>query len=401
MDLKGPFHFKGCKSILDKLENLSLTMESFHKRKAGPWMNESSENANICRIRSLICGNTDDLWIKVAEYLDGPELNLLGCINRQLRQIMQMAVIWQTACKSLTLFCEDPLITVVARDVTSWRAVYWALRHESYSILKEGSAGLVLPRCPELKISSTAVEFTGSIGKDRAVRAPEGWTVPPPSRKGPLITKKSRWISTWRVPPILITCPVQPGTAEYVFAECRYYEVSVMKPKENGCSSDSGAGPSWCVAVGLSTVDFSLEGMQPGWDSRSCAYHSDDGHVFFGNERIMSLPRFGAGDTVGCGLRRDGRLFFTRNGRVVGVAPPLPANFWARVRKGRERGLFPTVGLDTPCPLRINCGRSPFVCGEAELRRTCEASDISFHVAGQPARRLAAGTLLDCRCAVS
>ena len=125
-------------------------------------------------------------------------------------------------------------------------------------------------------------------------------------------------------------------------ARLSYFEVRI--------SNDSAAGASSfhdpCVAIGLSTSHFPLakkqEGLprqssspdaalkhsaplarctlrvggapghpraarvpQPGWVASSFGWHGDDGHVFHGygyGEGSFRLPRFGAGDTVGCGM---------------------------------------------------------------------------------------------------
>jgi hypothetical protein len=37
-----------------------------------------------------------------------------------------------------------------------------------------------------------------------------------------------------------------------------------------------------CVAVGLASGNFPLEGYMPGWDASSYAFHSDDGGIFHG-----------------------------------------------------------------------------------------------------------------------
>lgn len=63
-------------------------------------------------------------------------------------------------------------------------------------------------------------------------------------------------------------------------------------------------------------------------------------------------PRFGAGDTVGCGLdyaRRE--IFFTLNGEYLGVAfEDVMAH----------APLYPTVGIDSLHPVSLNFGEAPF-----------------------------------------
>jgi hypothetical protein len=46
-----------------------------------------------------------------------------------------------------------------------------------------------------------------------------------------------------------------------------------------------------CIAIGLASRDFPLEGLMPGWDSRSYAFHSDDGGIFHGTGiKVSSTP---------------------------------------------------------------------------------------------------------------
>ena len=92
-----------------------------------------------------------------------------------------------------------------------------------------------------------------------------------------------------------------------------------------------------CVAVGIATEGFPLEGRQPGWTSQSYGWHGDDGCIFHGNATSnlrafgpmigRSGPGgtrargFGPGDVVGLGLNYESReLFYTLNGAFVGVA---------------------------------------------------------------------------------
>eukprot|EP00962_Isochrysis_galbana_P049334 scaffold20851_cov183-Isochrysis_galbana.AAC.4 len=57
-----------------------------------------------------------------------------------------------------------------------------------------------------------------------------------------------------------------------------YFEVTI------GPGSDgAGAGRRDCIAVGVGSASFPLHGKQPGWDTCSYGYHSDDGHSFHGH----------------------------------------------------------------------------------------------------------------------
>jgi hypothetical protein len=215
----------------------------------------------------------------------------------------------------------------------------------------------------------------------------------------------------WKVPPLLVPCAGEgAGCAQYLNAGCRYFEVTILPPNTSsrtrvpisasfGGSSVSPSldyyDPCWCVAVGLSTEEFTLAGYQPGWDKRSCAYHGDDGRVFFGNTRLMTLPTFGSRDTVGCGLRSDCKIFFTLNGRLVGLSPELPHLFMEYTNP--RQVLFPTIGIDSHCPVKINWGRTPFLYDLAGLwPAQLEAHDNGFWPGGVPPN-----TRVDCACTVS
>ena len=112
-----------------------------------------------------------------------------------------------------------------------------------------------------------------------------------------------------------------------------------------------------CVAIGLSTKAFSPHNRMPGWDDASYGYHSDDGGIFHGQGDMLRRygPSFGPGDTVGCGLEYSTRrIFFVKNGVFLGYA------FDKCKREDVEMGLYPTVGVDTECPIFVNYGRRPF-----------------------------------------
>ena len=119
-----------------------------------------------------------------------------------------------------------------------------------------------------------------------------------------------------------------------------------------------------CVSIGLATRRFVLYGRQPGWDKHSLGYHGDDGNLYHGSGRSGRRfgPRFGAGDTVGCGVNLPTRqVFFTLNGAFIGVAFSLPPPLKdARDIGGLPLGLFPAVGIDTNEKVSLNIGHAPF-----------------------------------------
>jgi len=130
-----------------------------------------------------------------------------------------------------------------------------------------------------------------------------------------------------------------------------------------------------CVAIGLSTSRFRPAAKMPGWDAHSFGYHSDDGGIFHGAgdmEREFGKT-YGVGDTVGCGIDYShgdggGAIFFTLNGEFLGYA-------WTNVAAiSLGEDMYPTVGVDSNCPLEINFGSHPFTFdlgGFVEGQRHC------------------------------
>ncbi|CAN0105752.1 unnamed protein product [Ectocarpus sp. 4 AP-2014] len=133
-----------------------------------------------------------------------------------------------------------------------------------------------------------------------------------------------------------------------------YFEVTIIAPR-----LDAPHPIPDCIAVGVSESRFPLKGKMPGWDSRSYGYHSDDGGAFHdaGSMLFKCGPSFGAGDVVGCGLDYSvggdaADLFFTLNGELL--------NGGSAAFRGVRGTFYPTVGVDSACPVRINLGGEPF-----------------------------------------
>ena len=97
-----------------------------------------------------------------------------------------------------------------------------------------------------------------------------------------------------------------------------------------------------CVAVGLCTARFPLDGRMPGWDYHSCGFHGDDGFRFHGsggNGNAFAEARgFEPGSVVGCGVLFDSHkvfhhhannsggsvVFYTVDAQLVGPLPLTP-----------------------------------------------------------------------------
>lgn len=147
-----------------------------------------------------------------------------------------------------------------------------------------------------------------------------------------------------------------------------YYEVTILDFENSGnddTDDDSITGPAAaaaqpttgqrpdCVAVGLATESFHVHSRMPGWDRQSFGYHGDDGGIFHSSGTMVKQfgSKFGAGDTVGCGIDYVNQgIFFTLNGRFLGYG-------WKGIEEELlQHAMYPVVGLDTNCPLFLNFG---------------------------------------------
>ena len=129
------------------------------------------------------------------------------------------------------------------------------------------------------------------------------------------------------------------GAAPHL-GEFAYFEVLVT-----ACGEGSG------VVVGMAGAF--APGRLPGWAPGSFGLHGDDGN-FYGEGRNREFgPRFGLGDVVGCGVDEiKGELFFTLNGRFLGVAATGVNSFTVR----------PCVGLVAAGQsVLVNFGQHPFL----------------------------------------
>ena len=126
---------------------------------------------------------------------------------------------------------------------------------------------------------------------------------------------------------------------------------------------------SACVAIGLSSSEYSSSKRLPGWDAYSYGYHGDDGGIFHSNGNMIRVygPKYGVNDCIGCGVNyTNGGIFFTLNGDFLGYA-------WCneKVVLNGKVDLFPTIGVDTNNPLACNFGNErPFLFDFAKFVAT-------------------------------
>ncbi|KAJ0972122.1 hypothetical protein J5N97_020081 [Dioscorea zingiberensis] len=143
-----------------------------------------------------------------------------------------------------------------------------------------------------------------------------------------------------------------------------YFEMVVKNSGQNGF-----------VAIGFGPKDFNLR-RQPGWESGSCGYHGDDGHLYTGRGIGKPFgPTFSTGDTIGAGINYASQeFFFTKNGKLVG-----------NVRMDIKVPIYPLVGLHSPNEeVYVNFGQHPLLFNfeafmlEERLKQRALIQKLSF-----------------------
>lgn len=75
------------------------------------------------------------------------------------------------------------------------------------------------------------------------------------------------------------------------------------------------------VTLGFCGEFCDLGQAHPGWTLWSVGYHGDDGCIYEEDFAYSTRHRFGAGNTVGCGIDYfNEKYFFTLDGKVVGTS---------------------------------------------------------------------------------
>ena len=71
------------------------------------------------------------------------------------------------------------------------------------------------------------------------------------------------------------------------------------------------------MAIGVTTdANYPLNEFA-GYLSDSIAMHADDGKVYINGSPIVYGGKYGSYDTVGCGITRNGDVYFTLNGCLL------------------------------------------------------------------------------------
>lgn len=150
-----------------------------------------------------------------------------------------------------------------------------------------------------------------------------------------------------KMPTVSITCTSTVSSTRTVSGMHRTPSYSALHTAATATANTLG---NECIAVGLGTSAFPLDSRLPGWTLHSYGFHGDDGAIFHGSgNKFQNFgPKFGLGDTIGCGIDYETKsIFYTLNGSFLGTAfrdVPIDLEF------------FPTVGIDYRATLDFNFG---------------------------------------------
>ncbi|KAG3021308.1 hypothetical protein JG687_00005059 [Phytophthora cactorum] len=166
-----------------------------------------------------------------------------------------------------------------------------------------------------------------------------------------------------------------------------YFEIQILRREKPAREIENQEGQEQqmqpmeeeLTSLGLMPASFPLVGRQPGWNQKSYGYHGDDGRFYRQTTRGRLFgPRFGVGDTVGCGVRRNmsttqSHVFFTSNGKELDrvVEGDIESSYTS---------WYPAIGVDSYNEVRVNFGQEPFAHDGIvdELFAECDPSVVNM-----------------------
>jgi hypothetical protein len=316
------------------------------------WFNDLREITITCKdVRHYVIGDINlvtQLWKTLTYHChNNPKANSLLPEKMSFFEVMQLS----------SRICSWPIKAMVGLPLNELR------RRQRYA-LKEVSVD-----------GRSCILFDGDRGRDRAFFSDDHFPVT--GHFGNLSREDAEVLSPALLPftkpyifPMNSPEHHQSTSVSYrcsnVLSCISYFEITVMpamlptNPRSRHPSLEEFLPPP-CVCIGMARPGFSAFSMQPGWDANSFALHCDDGSLYFGDGsnsidlETTTDTHFGVHDTVGIGLihgRSKGALFFTKNGKVIGIYMPSEMDAQELVRYP----WFGAVGVDCYCPIACNFG---------------------------------------------
>jgi len=277
----------------------------------------------------------------ILSYLDHVTLCRMSITSHAWRKLCGKQDLWMALAAEFVGLDYDSLL--LSHDEQDWKTIFQSVRCGPTCLDNTRKLGRGL----KIEEDCLSVTFSGPIGGDQVVFADipfatveewKGELQRTPYHTFQVAKFSSSGVPIWHVPPK---------------QDIAYYEITISE-NTNKPKRPQDLKRKWCVAIGLATNSFPYVNAQPGWRAQSYGYHSDDGCKFgYGRGQSTNYgPKFGIGDTVGCGLNFKKReIFFTFNGKPLEIAftniPFLE--------------LYPVVGIDSREIISFNFGQIPFL----------------------------------------
>ncbi|EXX75034.1 Ear1p [Rhizophagus irregularis DAOM 197198w] len=148
-----------------------------------------------------------------------------------------------------------------------------------------------------------------------------------------------------------------------------YFEITILEKED----------PNTNIVIGVATKPFPCYRL-PGHTEYSIGYHSNNGQVY--QNSMYNGWEYGPSwnnihTTIGCGYKPlSGEIYFTFNGFILGTLFTTEVEYDALNEK--RYYLFPSIGANGKCKIRVNFGEEKFVyINEEKLLKNIEKSNKS------------------------
>ncbi|RIA92377.1 hypothetical protein C1645_765314 [Glomus cerebriforme] len=156
---------------------------------------------------------------------------------------------------------------------------------------------------------------------------------------------------------------------EEYYKDCEgfnYFEITILEKEDSHTN----------IAIGVATKPFPCYRL-PGHMEYSIGYHSNTGQVY--QNSMYNGWEYGPSwnnihTTIGCGYKPlSGEIYFTFNGFILGTLYTADVEYDALNEK--RYYLFPSIGANGKCKIRVNFGEEEFIYRDSYEKITESESD--------------------------